>query len=81
MIRSTSLLAAALSTILLVAASVSSEERWKLESPKPAVALQPPRLEKLEGETCGKCHADVVEEWVSTAHAISWVVEVYRDEV
>jgi hypothetical protein len=68
---------------LLLAGSLAAEEdkAFPLKPPAPAVALKPPKLEKLEGETCGKCHADVLEEWVSTAHAISWVDEVYRDEI
>jgi cytochrome c5 len=57
------------------------DKPWALKPPAPAVALKPPKLEKLEGETCGQCHADVVTEWASTAHAIAWVDEVYREEV
>jgi hypothetical protein len=73
---------ASLSAILLLAAAAGAgEDRWKLDPPKPAVALKPAKLVKLEGETCGKCHADVVGEWTSTAHAIAWIDEVYRDEV
>ena len=58
-----------------------AEEPWKLEKPEPAVALKPPKLADLSGETCGECHAAVVAEWTGTAHAISWVDEVYRDEI
>jgi hypothetical protein len=78
MIRAPTILTA---SAVLFAALAIREDAWKLEPPKPAVALKPPRLEKLEGDTCGKCHADVVGEWVSTAHAIAWVDEVYREEI
>ncbi len=78
MIRAPAILTA---SAVLFAVWAIREDAWKLESPKPAVALKPPKLEKLEGDTCGKCHADVVGEWVSTAHAIAWVDEVYREEI
>src|SRR5258705_13165878 len=72
---------AALALLVAAAARSSDDKPWALKPPAPAVALRPPKLEKLEGEKCGQCHADVVDEWVSTAHAISWLDEVYRDEV
>jgi hypothetical protein len=54
---------------------------WDLKSPAPVIALKPPKLEKLEGENCAECHAAVVEEWASTAHAVAWKDEVYQEEV
>jgi hypothetical protein len=83
MMRSTTLRAAVPACFLLLVSAVASgdPQAAKLAPPKPAVALRPAKLEKLDGEACGKCHADVIEEWVSTAHAIAWVDEVYKDEV
>jgi hypothetical protein len=64
---------------------VGDGKPWKLAAPAPVVALKPPKLELPAGgakpESCGECHADIHDEWVSTAHAIAWVDEVYREEV
>jgi len=72
---------AALALLVAAAARSTDEKPWTLKPPAPAVALRPPKLEKLDGETCGQCHADVVDEWVGTAHAIAWLDEVYREEI
>ncbi len=52
---------------------------WELKPPAPKIALRPAKLETLEGETCGECHAAVVGEWSGTAHAIAWLDESYRE--
>lgn len=70
--------------LLLVSLAQEKQEKppvWELKPPAPAVALRPPRLERLEGETCGECHADIVEEWAPTAHAVAWLDEVFQGEV
>jgi hypothetical protein len=51
---------------------------WDLAKPAPAIALKPPLLEHAEANKCAACHADVVSEWASTAHAIAWVDEEYK---
>jgi hypothetical protein len=55
------------------------DDAWDLAAPRPAVALQPERLAFLDGLACVRCHAEVVDEWALTAHAVSGVDEVYRD--
>ncbi len=87
MLRPTTFLAALTSSFLFLLSIAASAvppgdpQGAKLPPPKPAIELRPAKLEKLDGESCGKCHADVLEEWVSTAHAIAWVDEVYKEEV
>ena len=83
MMRSTTFRVAVPALLLSVASTgaFGDPQGKTLGPPKPAIALKPAKLEKLDGEACGKCHADVLEEWVSTAHAIAWVDEVYKDEV
>src|SRR5690349_10695166 len=51
---------------------------WELSKPAPAIALKPPSLDKAEENKCASCHADIVQEWASTAHAIAWVDEEYQ---
>jgi RNase P subunit RPR2 len=51
---------------------------WDLARPAPAIALKPALLDKSEENKCAACHADVVREWASTAHAIAWVDEEYQ---
>jgi len=65
--------------ILLALLSAPDEKPWELSPPAPTIRLRPEKLEQLEGETCGTCHADVLAEWVSSAHAISWQDELYRE--
>jgi len=65
--------------LLLALLSAPDEKPWELKAPAPAIRLRPEKLEQLEGESCGACHADVLAEWVSSAHAISWQDEVYRE--
>jgi len=65
--------------VALAARTAPDEKPWELTAPAPAIRLRPERLEQLEGESCGTCHADVFAEWVSSAHAISWQDEVYRE--
>jgi nitrate/TMAO reductase-like tetraheme cytochrome c subunit len=65
--------------LALAALPAPDEKPWELAPPAPAIRLRPEKLEQLEGEKCGTCHADVREEWLSTAHAISWKDEAYRE--
>src|SRR5436305_444906 len=52
---------------------------WDLAKPAPAIALKPAKLDKPEESKCIACHADVVSEWASTAHAIAWLDEEYKE--
>src|SRR5262249_40973201 len=70
---------AAVLLLSLAARTATDEKPWELAAPAPAIQLRPAKLDKLEGESCGKCHADVVAEWVATAHAVSWLDEFYRE--
>jgi len=65
--------------LVLAARPTPDEKPWELAAPAPAIRLRPEKLEQLEGESCGSCHADVLAEWVASAHAISWQDEVYRE--
>lgn len=73
--------ARALATLLVPAALAAGlvQEPWPLRDPAPAVDLRPARLERLDGLTCGECHAAIVDEWSHTGHAIAWVDEVYQE--
>lgn len=82
---------AALALLSTVLSSTGDGKPWALKPPAPVIALKPPKLELPAGGiaeegrsragNCAECHADVAEEWASTAHAISWLDEVYREEV
>lgn len=65
--------------LALFAQPAQQEKPWDLAPPAPAIRLHPAKLEQLEGESCGACHADVLAEWVESAHAISWLDEDYRE--
>ncbi len=73
-------IASAAALLLLLAAHTATDEKpWELAAPAPAIRLRPEKLDKLEGESCGRCHADVLAEWLGSAHAISWQDEFYRE--
>jgi hypothetical protein len=73
-------IASAAVVLLVIAARPAADEKpWELAAPAPAIRLRPEKQEQLEGETCGTCHADVLGEWVPSAHAISWQDELYRE--
>jgi hypothetical protein len=72
-------IASAAVVFLALAWSAPDEKPWELAPPAPAIRLRPEKLEKLEGEKCTTCHSDVLAEWASTAHAISWLDEAYRE--
>ncbi len=71
----------ALLACLAVAAAWPREEPWTLATPAPAVALRPDRLAGSESHACAACHAEVVAEWASSAHALAWADEVYQEEL
>jgi nitrate/TMAO reductase-like tetraheme cytochrome c subunit len=81
MTRQFMLAAAAVAALTAAALAPPEKKPWELKPPAPAVALKPAKLARLDGQTCGECHADVVEEWAGTAHAIAWVDEEYKEEV
>ncbi|MEE8148503.1 MAG: multiheme c-type cytochrome [Longimicrobiales bacterium] len=62
-------------------AATRDQVPYDLEVPDPAVLLRPAVLTELEDLSCGECHARVVEEWASTAHALSWLDEVYQESI
>jgi len=72
-------IASAAVVFLALAWSAPDEKPWELAPPAPAIRLRPEKQEKLEGEKCGACHADALAEWLSTAHAVSWLDEDYRE--
>lgn len=80
--------AAAAGTLVVSAALLprsspqSSEERaWELGTPAPEVPLRPAVLERAGESACASCHREVVREWSTSAHALAWVDEVYREEI
>ncbi len=52
---------------------------WDLAKPAPAIAVEP--AQTARPTACATCHAAVVEEWASTAHAIAWIDEHYKKEL
>jgi len=58
------------------AARQDDDTPWELTAPAPTVAITPAHVD-IEGHACAECHAEVVEEWASTTHAIAWVDEAY----
>lgn len=75
-------LAVALFAVLVAGGSVLlDDDPWELATPAPAVPLIPERLTELEDLTCTPCHATVVDEWASTAHALAWRDEVYQEHL
>ena len=69
-------------TVAAVAlSSLDDGPAWDLASPAPVVFITPARLDGLQALSCGECHAAVVDEWASTAHALSWVDETYQEEI
>jgi hypothetical protein len=46
--------------------------------PAPVVALTPDRVPDADEHACSECHARVVDEWASTAHAVAWLDEHYQ---
>ena len=88
--------AAALAVAILVSAGIARQEpdpvrgaepaagdepAWELGPPAPAVPLRPARLARAGESACAECHAAIVEEWSTTAHALAWVDEVYQEEL
>lgn len=71
----------ALSAPALVAGLIrtqSPDDLPPLGVPAPAVSLRPAELTGLDDFSCAECHASIVAEWASTAHALAWEDEVYR---
>jgi len=53
-------------------------EPWELAAPAPVPDGRPGELDRLDGLACTECHERIVREWAATAHALSWVDELYR---
>ena len=69
-------------SLSLVAVRAGPEDDWVLERPAPVRAEgDPGRLERVEELSCNECHADIVEEWAETQHALAWVDEIYQEEM
>ncbi|MEE8467385.1 MAG: multiheme c-type cytochrome [Planctomycetota bacterium] len=75
------LLLAGVLTLLSTRAATSDQDPYDLEVPDPAVRLRPAALTQLEDLSCAECHARVVEEWASTAHALAWIDEDYQERI
>lgn len=52
-----------------------------LKAPAPKAFFRPKELEKSSSIACAACHAQIVDEWKSTGHAIAWVDEEYREQL
>jgi hypothetical protein len=63
-----------------LAAHRAQEDEPLLAPPAPAIAMRPERVE-LERNACAECHAEVAEEWATSAHALAWVDEVYQADI
>jgi hypothetical protein len=63
----------------LAVARQAAKAGWDLTKPAPAIAIQP--SQKDRPAQCASCHAAVVEEWASTAHAVAWLDEDYQKEL
>jgi hypothetical protein len=56
------------------------QERFPgLTTPAPAVPLTPERVPDVSTYGCASCHAEVVEEWAGTAHAVAWIDTEYQE--
>ena len=78
--------ASAACVLLFIASSLAivgqdKPKAWDLKAPAPAAQFTPAKIDKLDELSCTACHADVVEEWASTGHALAWVDEQYVDEL
>lgn len=72
---------ALLATLAVAANSGAREEAWKLTRPAPRALFDPAKLDGAEKLDCARCHADVVEEWSQTAHALAWVDKQYQEQL
>ncbi|MDA1267278.1 MAG: multiheme c-type cytochrome [Planctomycetota bacterium] len=71
--------AVACALVIVAHAAVQDDESpWELAAPAPTVPIRPAHVD-IEGHACAECHAEVVEEWASTTHAIAWVDEAYLE--
>ena len=52
-----------------------------LRTPAPAVAISPARAPGLESYACLTCHAEVGEEWATSAHGLAWVDESFQKDM
>src|SRR5262245_61228360 len=66
---------------LVAALAQDAPKLPSLPPPAPAVAVTPAKLDGLEPLGCTKCHAEIVDEWAATAHAVAWVDEAYQEEI
>ena len=56
----------------------ASVEDWPLAPPEPQIHFRPEKLEGLENHACASCHAEVADEWASSAHGLAWQDEQYQ---
>jgi hypothetical protein len=70
-------------SVLLILGLQAAQEptAWELATPAPAIALRPAAVPETGTHECAECHAEVVAEWASTAHAIAWIDELYQAEL
>lgn len=52
-----------------------------LRTPAPAVKLTPERVSGLESYACLSCHAEVGEEWATSAHGLAWLDESFQKDM
>lgn len=58
-----------------------SDDTPLLRTPAPAVKLTPERVSGLESYACLTCHAEVGEEWATSAHGLAWVDEAFQKDM
>lgn len=54
---------------------------WDLAPPAPVAGPHTERLEAADALDCRRCHADVVEEWSRSLHALAWIDPPYQEEL
>ena len=67
--------------LLAVAAQGVRDVGARLAVPAPVPDGRASRLEGLEGFACAECHAEIVDEWASSMHALAWKSEPYQQEL
>jgi len=60
------------------ALSAWNDDAPLLRAPAPAVSISPARVPGIEGYGCITCHAEVGEEWATSAHGLAWVDEAFQ---
>ncbi len=54
---------------------------WDLAHPAPVAGKFLERLDGVEDLACNECHAEIVDEWAQTLHALAWVDEWFQEDL